>query len=166
MDDYASSARDCSSDSFASSFTSSSPSLGLRRPQQVRQDSSTHIFPARLNGLEHGNTTRVTNSKASRAALQELLNPTVASLGSKDRAQLLNNGLQWLLEASTSSSTPNRRAMQSSVPLSREAVGTLNSKNGRYSTAHGANRKDNGFGTQSTKNWLDDQVKVETLPPW
>jgi hypothetical protein len=162
MDHHASSDRSSSPESLASSCTSSSPSLGVRRPQQVRQDSSTHIFPANSNVLNNGLSSRGLDSKASRAALQELLNPTVASLGSTDRAQLLNNGLQWLLEASTSSYTPKQHGVQSSVPLSREAVGTFNHKNGRSSTVHEETR----MGAQSTKNWLDDQVKVKTLPPW
>lgn len=162
MDDLAASDKGCSSQSFASSCTSSSPSLSLQRPQQPRQDSSTHVFPARPSGSSSGLSTRGPNNHNSRAALRELLNPDPSTLGSTDRTRLLNNGLQWLLEASLT----QRASVQPSAPLSHEAVGTLNFKSGRCSTVHGDTRNDVSLGSRSTKTWLDDQVKVKALPPW
>jgi hypothetical protein len=166
MDDHASSDGASPSESFTSSRTSSSPSQDLRRPKQVRQTSDTHVLPARSMGCNNGFATREANSRKSRAALRELLNPTMESWGSDERSRLLNNGLQWLLETSASSRAPNRRVDQPSVPLSREAVGTFNSENERRSAGDAKPRYDTGLGSRSTTAWLDDQDKVKTLPPW
>ena len=163
--DLASSDGAYSSKSFTPSCTSSSPSLDLNRPQQSRQKSFTHVFPANSSGSGQGCSARgAAKSKNSRAALRELLNPTSASVGSKDRTELLNSGLQWLLENSTSSHKPNGRVARRSMPLSHEAVGTFNSKNER---GNGATINDSNIGSHSTKTWLDDQVKTnKALPPW
>lgn len=165
MDDQASSGAS-QSGSLAPSCTSSSPSLDSRRSQNTRRQSYTHVFPAGSDGLNTLQATQGEGSAKSRAALRELLNPTSASLGTNERTRLLNNGLQWLLENSTSSSKPKQRAAKTSVPLSHEAVGSFNAKNETSTAVRGEARNDHGPGSQSTKNWLDDQVNVKSMPPW
>jgi len=152
MDDHASSDGASSTERFEPSCTSSTQSVDFHRPRQPRQHSDTHVFPA-----NQARPTQGMRSAKSRAALRELLNPKMLSLGTDDRTQLLNSGLQWLLETSTT---------RSSVPLSHEAVGTFNSSNKRADVIHGEIRNDTGLGTQSTKTWLDDQVNAKALPPW
>lgn len=166
MDDHASSDGASPSESFASSRTSSRPNSDLRRPQQVRQTSATHVLPARSSGSNNGFATREANGRKSRAALRELLHPTMELWGSDERKQLLNSGLQWLRESPMSSRTPNQGADQPSAPLSHEAVGIFNSENERNSAGDAKPRLDTGSGSRSTKSWLDDQIKVKPLPPW
>ena len=165
MDDHASSDGTSPSEC-VSSYRSSSPSQDSRRPQQqYRRLSYTHVFPAGSDGLNEGAPTRGEGSAKSRAALRELLHPTASTIGTDERMRLLNNGLQWLLENSTPSSQPKQRNATSAVPLSHEAVGTFNAKNGTSKAVHGEVRNDSGLGSRSTKTWLDDQVNVKTLPP-
>ena len=164
MDEHTSSDQTSHSES-VSSRRSSSPNQDSSRPQQYRQQSYTHVFPAGSDGLNSGLPARGEGSARSRAALRELLNPTSASLGTKERARLLNSGLQWLRENSTPSSKPSQRAAKTSVPLSHEAVGTLNARNDTGMTVHRENGNDSGSDSRSTRTWLEDQANVKTLPP-
>lgn len=167
MDDHTSSDGTSSSESFASSRTSSSPRPEVHRPQQPRQYSDTHIFSANSIGLSTSQLKDRVNSAKSRAALRELLNPTMSSYGSDDRARLLNSGLQWLLETSTTPPprTPTQGVAPTSVPLSHEAIGTFNSENERGGTGHGNTPNGARFGSRSTRAWLDKQVKTDVSPP-
>jgi len=141
MDDHTSSDRDASSDAFTLSRKSSNPSTDLHRPQPTRQSTDTHVFPANPNDFNKGFLRQGENSAKARAALRELLHPTLSSVGSDERTRPFNSGLQWLLENST--------APRTLKPLSHEAVGTFNSENergGTVNTSHGA-----GSGSRSTR---------------
>lgn len=163
MDDHVSSGGTCPSESM-SSGRSSSPSQDSVRPQQYRRYSYTHVFPAGSDGLKSRPPTHGQGSAKSQAALRELLHPTPALLGTDERIRLFNSGLQWLLETSTQPPKPRQRTARTSVPLSREAVDTFNARNEMSKPVSGYARNDSDLGSQSTKTWLENQVKVKTSP--
>lgn len=163
MDDSASSNGTCSSGSFTQSYTKSSSSTC--RPQQTRQQSFTHVFPTNSATSDERLLTHGRDCKTSRAALRELLHPTSASLDSNDRTRLLDSGLQWLLETSTPSHTPSQRGVQAGAPLSQESMNAFNIKDERRTAIQKKSRNGTGSWSESTKTWLDDQNKVNALPP-
>jgi hypothetical protein len=118
------------------------------RPLFVREDSSTHIFPASSTSLKtQSTTTRKTDARQ----------PTVLSLNPDDNTRRLMGGLQWLLEATTQPQAPSR-PRGPSAPLSEKAIASLNQ--------HSNTDRKGSSETTETAIWIDGQRKTRAAPPF
>lgn len=120
------------------------------RPLFVREDDSTHIFPASSTSLKiHSATTR--KADPPRAA--------VPSISQDDNTRRLFGGLQWLLDMSTQPQAPSQ-ITGASAPLSEKAVASFNQRSLLETKTESESE------SAETAAWVDGQIESRAAPPF